>query len=342
MTETKKPTMRDVARQAGVSVATVSHVVNNTRFVSEEASQRVLDAMEALDYRSNELARSLRRGQTNTIGLILIDSANPYFAMVGRHVEAVLYEHNYNMILCNTEGDPNREELYLNVLRSRQVDGIIFYGARTDLSALQRYLQTDDRPIVVIDQDLSAIGSSVPNLLVDNQQGAYIATQHLYSLGHERIACLAGPANSFAALERVRGYKKAMEEIGLVITDGYLIPTPDFHPPSGYDATLELLALPQPPTAIFSCNDLMAIGGMSAAHQQGLRVPQDLAFVGYDDIRLSSYTLPRLTTMAQPTRDMAEIAVEMLFERIKNPQLPTRKEILSSHLVVRDSCGAKS
>ena len=333
--------MRDVARQAGFSVATVSHVINKTRFVSEEASQRVLDAMEALDYRSNELARSLRRGQTNTIGLILIDSANPYFAMVGRHVEAVLYEHNYNMILCNTEGDSDREELYLNVLKSKQVDGIIFYGARTDLSALQKYIQADDQPIVVIDQDLSFVGSSAPNLLVDNQQGAYIATQHLYNLGHERIACLAGPENSFAAAERVRGYKKAMNEMGLAITDTLLIPTADFHPPSGYKATLALLDLPQPPTAIFSCNDLMAIGGMSAAHQQGLRIPQDLAFVGYDDIRLSSYTFPQLTTMAQPTRLMAEVAVQMLFERIKNPQLPPHTEKLFSHLVVRDSCGAK-
>ena len=333
--------MRDVARQAGVSVATVSHVINKTRFVSDGVSQRVLEVMKDLDYRANELARSLRRGQTNTIGLLLIDSANPYFAMFGRHVEAVLYEHEYNVILCNTEGDPDREELYLNVLKRRQVDGIIFYGARTNLDALKRYLQVDDWPIVVIDQDLSSIGPNAPTILVDNQQGGYEAAQHLISLGHERIACIAGPSNSFAAIERVIGYKKAMNETKLALSDDCLIPTRDFHPESGCDATMALLNLPKPPTAIFSCSDLMAIGVISAAFEHGCRIPQDLALVGYDDIRLSSYTTPQLTTMAQPTRMMAEVAVQMLFERLKNPQLLPSTEKLSSHLVIRDSCGAK-
>ena len=331
------PTMRDVAELAGVSLTTVSHVINRTRFVSDDVTGRVLTAMEQLQYRPNELARSLRRGQTNTLGLILPDSANPYFAEIGHAIEATSSELGYNVILCNTHGDETKEEHYVNVLRNKQVDGILFVAAGDQAQSIIPTLG-EDFPVLLVDRELVGVRTDV--ISVDNHLGGLLAGRHLLELGHRRIACISGPSRVRPSAERISGYTQALEEAGLSF-DPDLFRMGDFHPNSGYQATLDLLQLPDPPTAIFTCNDLMAIGVIRAASELGLRVPDDLSLVGFDDIELASYTIPPLTTISQPINQMGAIAAKTLITHIEedgSPE-PTRR-LLPVELVVRGSTGA--
>jgi LacI family transcriptional regulator len=332
------PTMRDVAEMAGVSLTTVSHVINRTRFVSDDVTERVLTAMEDLNYRPNELARSLRRGQTNTLGLILPDSANPYFAEIGHAIEATSFTLGYNVILCNTHGTEDKVDHYINVLRNKQVDGIIFVATGDHTKSISQTLG-ENFPIVLVDREL--VGVSTDVIIVDNHQGGLLATRHLLELGHRRIACISGPSRLRPSSERINGYIKALEEAGLVY-DPNLLRTGDFHPNSGYQATMELLQEPNPPTAIFTCNDLMAIGAIRAVSELGRRVPDDQALVGFDDIELASYTIPPLTTISQPIEMMGEIAANTLIKRIEEDanHEPTR-QLLPVKLVVRGSSGAR-
>lgn len=328
-------TMRDVAEHAGVSLSTVSHVVNRTRHVSDDVRQRVIHAMDELDYRPNELARSLRRGQSNTIGLILPDSANPYFAEIGQSIELAAFENGYSVILCNTEGDVGREDLYVDVLRKKQVDGIIFVAAGERSDSVRDLLKRSF-PVVLIDRQLPDIELAAVH--VDNYGAGHEATRHLIELGHTRIACITGPHNITPSADRVTGYLAALQEAGLSI-DEDLIETGSFRANSGYSATLKLLQQPDPPTAIFACNDMMAIGVLRAAAETGRRVPDDLAIVGFDDIELASYTIPPLTTIAQPIDTMGQQAVEMLVAAVGDKGHSRRSAVLKAHLVVRASSG---
>lgn len=329
-------TMRDVAKRAGVSLTTVSHVVNNTRYVSDGVKERVLAAMQELDYRPNELARSLRRGQTNTIGLILPDSANPYFAEIGLAIETYAFESGYSVILGNTHGETDKEDHYINVLRTKQVDGIIFVAAG-DRTTSVRNLLRQRFPVLLVDRDLEGI--QVDAVMLDNHHGGYLATKHLIELGHRRIGLITGPSNLTPSAQRVTGYCDALSEAALSCENG-LIVSGDFHTNSGYYAALQLLDLPNIPTAIFACNDMMAIGVIRAAAERGLNVPNDLAIVGFDDIELASYTIPPLTTVAQPIEDIGQVAVQLLTERIDQADVAARRMVLSGELIVRGTCGA--
>jgi LacI family transcriptional regulator len=331
-------TIREVASRAGVSSTTVSHVINNTRFVSEEVRQRVQAAMDEIGYRPNELARSLRRGETKTLGLILPDSANPFFAEIGRSIEKAAFAQGYNVILCNTDGDFDRERTYVDVLLKKQVDGLVFVATGERSDSLSQILKLKV-PIVVVDRDLPDV--QLDTVLSDNYQGGYLATQYLINLGHRRIACISGPSHLTPSALRVTGYKQALLNANIPIDDR-LILRGDFHPQSGWQATLELLALPDKPTAIFACNDLMAIGVLRAAAECGVQVPKELGVMGYDDIELSSYTTPALSTVRQPKVEIGQTAVRMLLERIQNKEIPPRRELLSATVIVRGTCGGLS
>jgi LacI family transcriptional regulator len=332
------PNIQEVAARAGVSSTTVSHVVNNTRFVAEHTRARVQAAMDELGYRPNALARSLRRGQTHTIGLILPDSANPFFAEVGRGIESAAFDLGYSVILCNTEGDLDKEHLYMDVLSNKQVDGIIFVAAGERTDSLRALLRRK-LPVVVVDRNLT--GVEVDAVLTDNRQGGYLATRHLIELGHRRIGCIAGPSHLTPSADRVTGYRTAMTEAGLPTEDG-LIVRGDFHPESGRTAALALLSRSDPPTAIFACNDLMAVGTLRAAAETGRSVPVDVAIVGFDDIELASYTFPPLTTVAQPKLEMGRMALQLLIEHMRDKSRPTDREVLPTKLVVRGSCGGQA
>jgi LacI family transcriptional regulator len=324
-------TMRDVAERAGVSVTTVSHVINETRPVSDELRRRVLTSMELLGYQPNRLARSLRRGQTHTIGMIIPDSANPFFAEMARGVEDTSFEHGYSVILCNSDGDLNKELLYTNVLTEKRVDGILFVAAGLSTDRI-RDLQTQRIPLVVVDRDLP--DAAVDSVLTDNAQGGWLAARHLIDLGHRRIACITGPSDVTPSAERVTGYRQAMIEAGVPV-DKSLIVRGDFQYDSAYRASIQLLQMKNPPTAIFACNDLMAVAVMSAALEHGRQVPGDLSVVGFDDVRLAAFANPPLTTIVQPKYEMGVVAATMLLERMRDLEMPAHRRVLETDLVTR-------
>ncbi len=331
-------TIREVAQAAGVSYATVSHVLNNTRFVSPETRERVVAAMNELDYRPNALARSLRSGKTNTLGLILPDSSNPFFAEIGRSIEDAAFELGYNLFLCNTEGDVERERVYVDALSKKQVDGIIFVAAGDQVDSLNSLL-SQEMPVIMIDRDLPNI--EVDAVLTDNQHGGYLATRHLIELGHRRIACIRGPSSVTPSGERVVGYRQALEEAGIAYDESLVI-RGDYHPDSAVRATYHLLDLDEPPTAIFALNDLMAVGVLHAAAKAGCRVPQELAVIGYDDIELASFTTPSLSTIAQPKSAIGYQTAHILAKRIADGNNPPCRTILSPKLIMRGSTVADS
>jgi LacI family transcriptional regulator len=326
-------TIVDVAKHAGVSTATVSHVLNGTRYVTEETRACVLAAVNELGYRPNRLARSLVRGETHTLGLILPDQANPFFAELAQGVEDTAFERGYNVILCNSYGDLERELRYQQVLSQKQVDGILLVTTGASTEHVQN-LQAHGMPVVIVDRDLT--GVSVDKVLTDNLQGGYLATTHLLQLGHRRIGCITGPSVVTPSAERVTGYRRALEESGVPV-DQRLILGGDFQPESGYEGASKLLALDDAPTAIFACNDLMAIGVISAAAELGFFVPAHLSVVGYDNIRLSKFANPPLTTIVMPQYEQGVRAVELLLERRQHPDLPPRHEVLDTRLLVRRS-----
>jgi LacI family transcriptional regulator len=326
-------TIREVAESAGVSYATVSHVINNTRLVSPETRERVLAAMDALNYRPNALARSLRQGKTNTIGLVLPDSANPFFAEISRSIEDEAFKKGYSVFLCNTELDTQRELFYVDVLSKKQVDGIIFVAAGDQADSLDFLLQRR-MPLVMIDREVPNVEADA--VLTDNQLGGYLATRHLLDLGHRRIACIAGPSSITPSAERIIGYRNALDEAGISY-DETLVLRGDYHAQSGMEITHTLLEMKPRPTAIFTLNDLMALGALRAAAEAGCSVPQDVAVVGYDDLEISRFTNPPLTTIAQPKKEVGKRAVNLLVERMSKKNQPPIRLVLPPELIVRRS-----
>ena len=326
-------TIREVAESAGVSYATVSHVINNTRLVSPETRERVLAAMDALNYRPNALARSLRQGKTNTLGLVLPDSANPFFAEISRSIEDEAFKKGYSVFLCNTELDTQRELFYVDVLSKKQVDGIVFVAAGDQADSLE-FLVGRNMPVVMIDREVPSV--EVDAVLTDNQLGGYLATRHLLELGHQRIACISGPSSITPSAERMIGYRKALEEADLPY-DEKLILRGDYHAQSGMEITHSILKMNPRPTAIFALNDLMALGALRAAAEDGCTVPGDLAVVGYDDLEIARFTNPPLTTIAQPKKEIGVKAIELLVDRISRKDRSPTRLVLPPELIVRRS-----
>ncbi len=327
--------IRDVAKIAGVSVSTVSHVINQTRFVSKESQTKVLAAMEELNYTPNRLASSLRRKdkRTNTLGLLIPDSTNPFFAEVLRGVEDACFDAGFSVFLCNSDDDPKKEHNYIEVLLGKQIDGIILVSAGTHDDSLLM-LENNRVPFVLVDRELP--GAVIDSVLVDNKTGGYQATNYLVELGHKRIGCIAGPSLLNPSAARVEGYRMALSENNIL--DDNLVFMGDFRAQSGTDAAKQMLDLGNPPTAIFACNDMMALGALHAADEAQLSVPGDISIIGFDDIPLASFTIPPLTTVAQSGQEMGLQAAKMVISRIENSNLPARQAILSTSLVIRDSC----
>jgi LacI family transcriptional regulator len=325
--------MRDVAEHAGVSVTTVSHVINNTRPVSDALRQRVEAVMLDLGYQPNTLARSLRRGETHTIGVIVPDNSNPFFAEVARGIEDTSFDHGYSVILCNSDRDLHKERLYINVLIEKQVDGILFVAAGMSADNIQPLL---DRalPLVVVDRQIPAL--AVDTVLAANQHGGWLATQHLLELGHHRIGCIVGPEDIASSVERVSGYHQALSAHNLPV-DEQLVIRGDFRYESGYAAGGRLLSLDDPPTAIFACNDLMAVGAMTKALEIGLSVPGDLSVIGFDDIRPAVYANPPITTIKQPKYEMGVASTALLLSRMRDSNRTPQQQVLETSLVIRQS-----
>jgi DNA-binding LacI/PurR family transcriptional regulator len=326
-------TMNDVARVANVSIATVSHVINGTRFVSAERVERVHDAMRELGYVPDATARSLRIGRTDTIGLVVPDNSNPFFAALARWIEEAGFESGYTTILANSNERPDREHRYVSTLVSKRVDGLILSPSRGDHSTLSRLLQNANLPVVVVDRDAALPNADV--VLYDNEGGSQEATKYLIELGHRSIACVAGPADASSATDRAAGFRKAIADAGLPEQP---VVEADFHFTGGREATARLLDTGHRFTALFAANDLMAAGAVRELHSRGISVPGDISVVGFDDAPLAEMVFPALTTMRQPLEDMAHAAVSLLLSRVTSGDggAPVRK-ILATSLVVRES-----
>jgi DNA-binding LacI/PurR family transcriptional regulator len=328
-------TMNDVARAANVSVATVSHVINGTRFVSAERAERVQTAMQELGYTPDATARSLRVGRTDTIGLVIPDNSNPFFAALARWIEEAGFEAGYTTILANSNERPDREHRYVSTLVSKRVDGLILAPSRGDHGTLTRLLHNARIPVVVVDRDAALPAADV--VLYDNEGGSYEAARYLIELGHTAIGCVAGPADATSAAERVQGFRRALTEAGLAVGDHAVVES-DFHFEGGRRATARLLDTGEQFTALFAANDLMAAGVIRELHDRGISVPRDMSVIGFDDAPLAEMISPALTTMRQPLQDMAHTAVSLLLTRVSAADgvAPTR-HILPASLVIRES-----
>lgn len=326
-------TIKDIAVHAEVSVTTVSHVVNGTRFVSVDARQRVNTAIEALRYVPSALARSLKSNRTHTVGMMIPNCSNPFFAELIRGIEDTCFASNFNVILCNSDDNPDKQRKYVRVLSEKQVDGLIVFssGGDTDLSEA---LRETDMPQILLDREVEHVSADLVE--VDHEAGAWMATRHLIDLGHRRLACITGPLDLAPARQRLQGYRRALSEAGLASNPTWEVDG-GFTSEAGHAAMQQLLAHSQTPSAVFACNDLMAIGAICAATGQGLRVPHDLSVVGFDDIALSAHSSPPLTTIAQPKYQLGVIAATFLLSRISKPDQPLRREVLPAKLCIRQS-----
>ncbi|EJN01811.1 LacI family DNA-binding transcriptional regulator [Herbaspirillum sp. YR522] len=324
-------TIKDVARLAGVSFTTVSHVLNDTRPVSPEARQRVLEAVGQLSYVPSALARSLKSRVTSSIGLIIPNNTNPYFSELARGIEDFCYGAGYSVILCNSDDDPHKQNDYLQVLLTKRCDGLIIATLTQTDHALLGRLKV---PTVLLDRAPTQLGIDLVS--TDNALGGELAAAHLLALGHRRLACIAGPAGLALSEQRVGAFRHTLQQSGCDLPPQALLHA-DFTSGGGYRAGMQLLQADARPDAIFCCNDLMAIGVLRAAGELGIAVPGALSVVGFDDIELAQFVHPPLTTVAQNTRQLGELTAQCLLQRIADPKRPIRRETVAPQLQIRGS-----
>ncbi len=325
--------MRQIASRARVSVGTVSHVINQTANVREPARRRVLAAIKHLGYQPSLLARGLRRNQTTIIGMIIPDISNPFFPHIVRGVEDVAYQNSFRLMLCNTDNDVQKEQVYFHELHAYRMAGLIVIPA-ADSSLGEPNGRGADVPLICIDR--KPAGWRGDCITVDNVKGAYEATRYLIEHKHRRVAAITGPLRLTNAQQRLEGFKKALAEAGLPLVPEY-IQEGRFERLSGYEKTMVLLRFFPPPTAIFAANDLVALGVLSALRELGLRCPEDVSLVGFDDLEVSAFTNPALTTVAQPSYQMGARAAALLFERLRGTRTQPQHVVLDTVLKARHS-----
>lgn len=324
-------TIRDVAARAGVSVATVSRVVNQHPGVREPARTKVLAAVAALEYRTNGLARGLAIGTMRTVGLLIPDVVNPFFPALARGVEDAAGADGYAVILGNSDNAPDREAAYIRLLRDRFVDGIIVAssGAPSALPDLAA-----ETPLVLLDR--RAPGSSAPCVSTDNRAGARLAVEHLLARGHRAIAHLGGPVELTSAADRRDGYETALRAAGIEPDPSWYLPGP-FNFESGYERMLRWIETDLPCTAVVAADDMIAVGALQACQDRGWPVPRRVAIVGFDDILLARLVRPRLTTVLQPAYLAGTLAWRLLAERLADPNAHPADVVLEPRLVVRET-----
>ncbi|MEZ4656256.1 MAG: LacI family DNA-binding transcriptional regulator [Caldilineaceae bacterium] len=325
--------IEDVARQAGVSIATVSRVLANKPHVSAKTRQQVLDAVDALGYRPSRAARSLRSKQTKTLGLIISDIQNPFFIAIVRAVEDVAYQYDYTVVLCNSDEDPAKEALYVELMVAENMAGVII-SPTAKAGVACRQLFEAAIPVVAVDRKLT--GLPVDSVIVDNAAASYQVITHLIEAGHTRIGAILGTPDVSTGSERQQGYLNALTEHGLPVVAELLrcgVPKTE----TGYQLTNELLALPDPPTALFTGNNLLTVGALRAIHERGLRMPDDVALVAFDEMEWMFVMNPPLTVVAQPTYAMGQKAAELLLARIQDSARPIEEITMMATVDYRGS-----
>jgi DNA-binding LacI/PurR family transcriptional regulator len=330
------PRLKDVAQAAGVSVKTVSNVVNGFEHVAEETRQRVQRAIDALGYQPNAMARRLRSGRSGVLALAFPELPSPYFAELAVEVIAAARRHGCTVLMEDTAGDPGAELRIASGLGDPLIDGVILSPLGLD----QNELAARERPIPLVLLGEADFGLVCDHVHIDNIAAARGATRHLIDEGYRRIAAIGwqDPAPRATAQQRLLGYAQALTAAGLPVDPALHPPVEAYFRPDGARAMRELLALPEPPDAVFCFNDLMALGAMRALHEAGLRVPHDVALVGFDDVEEAEYAVPSLTTVAPDKAKIAEAAVEALLDRIANGDDAPRRLVQPGYrLVVRES-----
>ncbi len=345
----RQVTLSDIAANVGVTPMTVSRVLNENGYVSEETKTKVLRAAKEMHYRRNGLARNLKRQFTETVGLVLGDISNPYSTELARAVRETLINRGFNLFICISEHSAKEDIVAFESLANHSVDGIIVATRSNDSG--DKYLRgivESNVPVVVIGRDFQH--DEVDFVSPDNLSGGFAATQHLIDLGHERIGFIGANLKGGARLKRLQGYLEALKHYKIKVDERLITgrndndsEVPGYSTEEiGFEGMKRLLALPNPPTAIFARNDFTAIGAMSAIKEAGLRIPEDIAIVGFDDISLAIRTSPPLTTVRQPMRLEGQLAAEMLLQRIEGGgKISRRERILTCELIVRESSGSK-
>lgn len=327
-----KPTIYDVAKEAGVSIATVSKVINNLR-VGKKTRERVLQVMEALNYKPSVVASALTGKRTSTIGFLLPDLANPFVAEMARRVEDRAHERGYNLVICSTDFDKEKEASYVSLLNQKSVDGFILAGGFKNTDVIAGLI---DEQIPVALLTVSHPSLSVNSVKVDDFIGGYEVVSHLITLGHKKIAVIAEDAES--SEERVRGYKQALQDKGIDV-DESLIAISDSSTEDAERLAGGFLEASEPPTAIFGCNDLLAIGAILAARDKNFKIPDQLSVAGFDNSILSRTTDPPLTTVDQPIQEMCTQVVDMLLQEIEGKSKAKQRVVMMPQLVIRKSTG---
>jgi DNA-binding LacI/PurR family transcriptional regulator len=330
-------TMRQIAERAEVSIGTVSHVINGTAKVREKLRQRVLEAIRSLGYQPSQLARGLRRNQTSMLGMIIPDITNPFFPAVVRGVEDVAYKRSYRLVLCNTDNDASKELSYLNELRSYRAAGLLVIpAAESNIAAQLRSVAASGPPVVCLDR--RPIGWNGDVVLVANEVGAYQATKYLIRAGHTQLAVITGPLLLTNAAERLKGFKRAVREAKIRIAPEYMQEA-RFDRESGYRSAMRLLRMVPRPTAIFACNDLMALGILVAMRELNLNCPDDVSIAGFDNLDFTEFTAPALTSVHQPGYQLGATAARLLLERIDGLRTASKTITLQTELKLRNSIG---
>ena len=327
-------TIKDIAKSAGVSVATVSHVINKTRFVSQELREKVLKTVKEFDYQPDHMAGSLRRKRTKTIGLIIPDNSNPLYAELATGIEDTLFKYDFMLMLCNSEHDLTKELKYINALRSKRADGMIIIPASDQADHINKLVR-NGLPIVTLDRPVpDLIADSV---LIDHFQGMYDAAAFLIKLGHKRIAYIGKKHNLPHKFVRLEGYKQGLRNHGIEFSKSLCVET-GVSFDDGAKTMKALLEVKERPTAVLCFDDVIAMGALRAIKDEGLTVPDDISVIGFDDMPLCSFTVPRLTTIYYPRHEMAEIACKYLLSRIKGKAPKGRNlTVLPVHMILRES-----
>jgi len=328
------PTIRDVAELAEVHPSTVSRVINSDSRISERTKNKVLLIIKKLGYTPNAIARGLKTKRTFTLGMLIPDITNPFFAEIARGVEDAANKNNFNVILCNTDDKLKKERTYLEILREKRVDGLILGTAHIrDQSILE--LEKKKFPYILISRNVERLNKNC--IIIDDLAGGMMATEYLIKLGHHRIAHISGPLKTRSGLNRLKGYQLALKKHKIEYNDE-LVGEGDFRINGGYQVMKRFLKLPEPPTAIFAANDLLALGAMQAIQKKNFYIPEDFSIIGFNDIELASFVYPSLTTIRQPILEMGNLAVKMLLKIIIDGEFNQGKIVLKPKLIIRESC----
>ncbi|EGT83128.1 transcriptional repressor PurR [Haemophilus quentini] len=330
-------TMKDIARLAQVSTSTVSHVINGSRFVSDEIHEKVMRIVAELNYTPSAVARSLKVRETKTIGLLVTATNNPFFAEVMAGVEQYCQQHQYNLIIATTGGDAKRLQQNLQTLMHKQVDGLLLMCGDSRFQAdIELAISL---PLVVMDWWFTELNAD--KILENSALGGYLATKALIDAGHRKIGIITGNLKKSVAQNRLQGYKNALSEAKIALNPHWIVES-HFDFEGGVLGIQSLLTQSSRPTAVFCCSDTIAVGAYQAIQQQGLRIPQDLSIMGYDDIELARYLSPPLSTICQPKAELGKLAVEALLQRIKNPNENYRTLVLEPTCILRGSISTPS